>query len=426
MMAQPNTQYEITGLATSNSIIVEYTDDIDIVYNDNGARSFLKVDRNNMAVDEAQVTDLDEVRDMEIIDKMVYFCGKMNGSPGVGWFDISNLFSPAGGVDFISFSPTPVYSYPCSFTLRKLEVYNPSPDVIHIFLLGDMVYGSPTNYPPDYTYLVDVRFDGISWQIDYVFQDGGDYLFDDLTLTQNYLMVVGHKYTGGDYSHTAAQLTGVTGPLLYPLISAPYPTPPLHIPMHSSAAIDYNTISRQLIEALDFDEYVIASYGQFNLIPGVVFSHYTSPGVLAYRWMVPNVTTTSEFMELRRMLGAYELYLVSDHTYTGSPDFLYGSDYGSWSGLLHPNQIDILHSLDRRTNGMGMIVSGKTPGGYLGVWEAQYITTPCANETALPLDGAVHDVYDWDMEVKTDLSKGTPVYYSASLSNYPLIKICED
>lgn len=31
MMAQPNTQYEITGLATSNSIIVEYTDDIDIV-----------------------------------------------------------------------------------------------------------------------------------------------------------------------------------------------------------------------------------------------------------------------------------------------------------------------------------------------------------------------------------------------------------
>ena len=105
-------------------------------------------------------------------------------------------------------------------------------------------------------------------------------------------------------------------------------------------------------------QYEITSYGQFNLIPGVVLSHYTLPGVLAYRWMVPNVTTTSEFMELRRMLGAYELYLVSDHTYTGSPDFLYGSDYGSWSGLLHPNQIDILHSLDRRTNGMGMIVSG--------------------------------------------------------------------
>ena len=38
MMAQPNTQYEVSGLATSNSIIVEYTDDIDIVYNDNGAR----------------------------------------------------------------------------------------------------------------------------------------------------------------------------------------------------------------------------------------------------------------------------------------------------------------------------------------------------------------------------------------------------
>lgn len=66
------------------------------------------------------------------------------------------------------------------------------------------------------------------------------------------------------------------------------------------------------------------------------------------------------------------------------------------------------------------------PGGYLGVWEAQYMTSNCANGSDLPLDGTVHDVYDWPMEVKTDNSKGVVVYYPAIMSNYLLTKTCTE
>lgn len=401
-------------MATNNSIILSYDDKVDIVYNENGYRAFLYVNRSGMTAEEAQVPDLDEVRDMEIAGDMVYFCGVMNGNEGIGWFDINTLFFSGGSVSFIPILPVPVYSNPLSFTLRKLEVYNPIPGVIHVFVLGDMVYGAPLNIPPDYTYLFDVRYDGFGWQIDGVYDPNGDYLFDDLTLTANYLMVAGHKYAGGDYSHTAATLSAVTTTILN--LS--------NLPMHSCAPNDYYILSRHLIEALDNDEYIMASYGMYEMTPGVIFSYYSSPGNLVYRWMVPNVTTTSEFRELRKRVSAKEVYLVPDHNYSLTTDQMYSTDYGTVTGLLSPQQLEILHSLDRKPNGNGMIVSGQIPGGDLRIWEALYKTTSCATADILPLVGTIHDVTDWDMEVKPYYSEAAPFFYMATVTTYQILDIC--
>ena len=58
--------YEATGMISMNSIIRNYDQDVDIVYNDNGQSSFLHVNRTTGSVVEAQIPNLQSVTDMEI------------------------------------------------------------------------------------------------------------------------------------------------------------------------------------------------------------------------------------------------------------------------------------------------------------------------------------------------------------------------
>ena len=425
VVAQSNTVYEIPGLNTKSSLILEYNDSIDILYNKNGNSAFILVNKSSGMVIEETVATLDEVTDMEISGDMVYFCGETTTNQQVmGRFDINNLFFSSGSIEIfqIPISPT-IGIYPGKLYLRKLEVYAPFLNDIHVFMVGDMIFNAPNNYPPDYTCLIDVYYNGTYWQASYIYQPGGDYLFDDLAVTANYLMVVGHKYTGGDYSHKAATLTPSTFPIIYPCTTGSIGP----IPMYSSDPIYYFTTNRQLIEALDNDEYVILSYGEFEMNPGVVFSYYTSPGVLAYRWMVPNVTSTTEFRDLRKINGVDQLYVVPDHNNTVTKDRLYKSDYFANPGTLTSSQMEVLHSLDRRIGADGAIVSGETTSGHLGIWEAFYATDACAADSYLPLFGTVHPVSSWDMdEIVCDYIDISPIYCSTKRKKHQLSIICEN
>ena len=251
----------------------------------------------------------------------------------------------------------------------------------------------------------------------------GDYLFDDIAVLTTRLMVIGHKNTGGDYSHEGALLTPMAFNILNPTILPPPCVGPVFI--YSTDAINYFNISQQMIETLGIDEYATLSYGLFNQTPGVVYTHYSAPGILVYRWMVPNVTTTTEFRDLRWNSVSDQLFLAPNHNNTVIKNQIYESHLGFLPGTLKPNKMDIIHSLDRKITGDGVIVSGTTNNNYLGVWDAVPLTDGCANNNALPIDGDVHDVYNWPMLLYKETVRTTPVSYKAVVTDYALKIICE-
>lgn len=413
--------YEVPGLLTVNSLIREYTTGKDVVFNQDGRSCFLLVDRMAGTVTEAEVSGLNSVADMEIDDEMLYFCGNYKGDQVIGYFDINDLFTGTNQVNIVPVPYSPVVnSYRGILTLRKLEVltYN-YPGDVHVFLVGDLAFGAPPSVAPDYTCLVDAMFDGVTWREEVIYEPAGIYFMDDLTVTQSNLVVIGDKHDGtGDYSNIEMLPAPGGAPLSLSL------NPPLNLSMCYSPDIDYYPVSRPLIETLTGDSYATACHGYFEGQFGVVITIYSNTCIIQDRWLVPNLSGTTEFRDLKYNAWTDKLYLVPDHLFSTFTDEMYVFDLSNVQAFLYQSRWSGVYSVDICQRAPEVVSSGTTMSGEVGVWRINLPKCECEQYLNLPVLRRVHDPSQFKAEIRIDYLYPAPQTYTALINEFPLIITC--
>lgn len=385
-MFPQNALFEIPDFSPTNTLIREYKDKNEIIFVKDAQSSFLFVDRSTMLVYEAKLTVPADVTDMEIVGDKLFFCANYLGGLYCGFFDIYATFFGSASINVfqIPFYPQDVVNdstiYPESVLLSKMEVYYPSGSNIHIFMVADVIFNS--SLTTDYSVLMDLRYDGSSWIVDIEEEPDRIYYFNDITLTENYLWVVGHKNGGrGEYMHGydlnippgTSQIIGL------------YLCAPSLMKYWATDNDFYFPVSKPLIETIGGDTVVVACYGMVDGYWGVVISGYTigSSVSLLTRGYVSNVTLTSEFRDLKYNPYLKKLYLMPDHNHSVTQDALYLFDMASNCAFIFQSLLPEIHSLDFRKADEGAMISGITKEKSLGEWKLFPAYDNCARITDL-------------------------------------------
>lgn len=334
---------------------------------------------------------------IEIVGDTLYFCGSDGNANYVGLFNIQSTFFGLGQVSLIQilFSPAETVNnitYTGQFRLSKLEVQArgfANPADLHIYMIGNVDFGVP-DIVTDYSCILDVRYNGTTWVIDMTTEPDRIYHFNDLTVTDNYLWVVGNKHrVTGEYMHGYCLPTSGSMTILNRTLPTCTSSTFTMMDYWSTPDYSYYPISRQLVETLPNDVVAVACYGMINTYtPAVVVSLY-SVGTwvnLIKRMYVPNVTATDEFRDLKYNPMSDRLFLMPDHLHSVVKDSFYCFDISSNSAFLHGAHIKEVHSVDIRQNDIGAVVSCMTLNTYLGEWRMFPTEDECAGMTELPVD----------------------------------------
>ena len=414
--------YEVTGMISMNSIIRNYNQDIDIVYNDNGQRAFLHVDRTTNSIVEAQIPNLQAVTDMEIErnENKVYFCGQYSGNPVIGRFSINNLFFGTGQVEIIPINTTPPIENngpTGAMKLQKLEVQYLNSADIHVYIIGYAELSVP-NYPPGYSVLYDAMYNGTIWDIEHLHEQGGNYLFYDLTVTNNHLMLFGEKQGGladyfNDYLFPSAPNTHLSGNVT-----------PLTVNMYSFVPPDYYPITKPLAETLYGNAHVTAGYAVFDGDSGIVISRYSSPSLLTDRWFLPNITTSTGFRDLKYNPNNKKLYIVPELGHTVVTDLLYVFDLTTGTAQVYQSSVPNLCSADALYNNNGAVVSGISSGGYISTWVTNNPVCSCDKLLNISVKSNAHLGVSWDLEISHNTFSTTTTYESPNKTYYLLYNVC--
>lgn len=194
LMAQTEI-YEVTNIATPKaSIIKDWQNQKQIAYIESSAHGFMIVDLNNTNLLLADLPNSIEVSDFEIYKQWVFFCGR-NTSSNVGmfgYFDINDLFYGGGSYHYFDLNSSS--SYPLLRTL-KMDLF-PVSDGIHLILAGE-TYCS-TCQVLNVRSFVDVPFKLStmipSGSIKGITELSGIEYYDDVVITDNYVVSIGHKH----------------------------------------------------------------------------------------------------------------------------------------------------------------------------------------------------------------------------------------
>jgi len=428
-----NALYMLPEITTKVSLIREYEPGIDVVYNNNGSlQSFLYIDRIGGLALEAQSPYPIQVTDMEIYNETLYFCGHLTGSTNtnfVGFFDINDLFFGSHQATILPVLYNPVDTVngipiQGGFVLSKLEVYKVpglSIDETHIYMIGDVTFNSSET--TDYSCLLDMMYLGASWTYDMAYEPDRVYYFNDLTVTDSFLVVVGNKHGGeGEYLHGyylppfASQHT---------LNNTLYVGGGLNIQYWFTNSWEYHPISKPLIETLTGDAFATACYGKWQDNPGVIVSWYSTYGTIVKRYFVPNITGTSEFKDLKYNDISDNLYLMPDHQNSVAIDEFYGFKLGAGTCNVYHSALQEQHSLDRFVGGLDVLSSGSLDY-HLAILKYETTEFDCVKSVELPVTESkepphcavfVHDITP---------SMVNPIYISPTIKEFNLEKFCGD
>lgn len=408
--------YEATGMISMNSIIRNYDQDVDIVYNDNGQSSFLHVNRTTGSIVEAQIPNLQSVTDMEIErnENKVYFCGQYAGGPVFGRFSISSLFFGAGQVEIIPISITPPidYSGPTGvMTPQKLEVQYINSADVHVYIIGYAELTVPY-YTSAYTVLYDAMYNGTIWDIEHLHEPGGNYLFYDLAVTNSYLMLFGEKQ-GGQADYFCSFNTPLTGHLLASTMT-----------MYSFSPSDFYPITKLLTETLNGDAHVTAGYAFFDGDSGIVITRYSAPNTLTDRWFLHNVTISTGFRDLKYNPSNNKLYLVPELSHTVVADLLYVFDLTTGSAQVYQSSVQNLCSVDAMYSNNGAVVSGISSGGYVNTWITNNPVCNCDKLFNVAVQRNVHTAIQWDLSMFVGTFTPLPFFESPNKTYYVLNTVC--
>ena len=336
---------EIPDKISKESIVREYDRYNFIVYNNEGGghNSFNLIDFSTNVCHTMYVPYL-EVKDMEVVGGMAYFCGTWGSNPVAGWFNITRLFF-YGDVIYYVFVPP---ALPCSYfqpptnetvlSLDRLDIVDYGPASSHLVMIGSALctgVGTPTQC------IVEVFNDGTGWNVAYQVEHEDIFHYDDIAVTANKIVVVGHKkYTEGEYITEFSPLLGVNNPTV---------AGSTNNPTYSSSFPQYypHQNSELLIDDIPGTSYfatVCQAIGGFipgTLVEGTYLNLYSGASTvifrcriddyypLKYRELKYNASTNSFFLLMddcttNMNYGYYEFVL--DNTYTSVTDVFFHKD----------------------------------------------------------------------------------------------------
>ena len=412
-----NTIKHVEYSISTNSLIRNLDDSIDIVYNTFGRQSFMLVNRNSNYVLDAFLPNLGLVTDMEIVGKELYFCGSYNGKPAIGRFELGSFFGGGGSAEIVQIDYFPIVEgITGSTALKKLEVQYLNQDDIHVYAIGLVTFGNPNWNIPDYTALFDCMYNGSVWDIEEIHSIDWVYRFYDLTVTNNYLYVVGEKFGGqGEYANAYSLPTIGNIHLL---------APPYSLNMISVGTGVYYPISETLTESLIGNEFVTASYGYINGNTGVVISRYNNPYNLYARYLIPNVTASTRFIDLKYNDADKMLYLIPDKVNSVTTDMMYVFDLQYELARVFRTSFPYLCSVDRKATTTGSVVSGITTDGEVGIWGTAKPDNNCTFETPLSVNRYTHSLNFWQSNASISYPINTVLSALPRISEYNLKHVC--
>ena len=184
-----NIIWEHPGCNSETSMIRHYKDRVDIrlerfSYYYNSQRAFHYVDRATNLVFSFYFSP--SVHDYEIKGDYLYFCGAHNGHAFWGYFNIDSVFFMGGKVyyrevpTYLNSDGDQIYSF------NKLEVVDIAGST-HMIMTG----GGYSNIVAA-SVLADAIVSSLPWNLHYIIDTSQTLSFDDVTITDNYAVVVGH------------------------------------------------------------------------------------------------------------------------------------------------------------------------------------------------------------------------------------------
>ncbi|MCR5588557.1 MAG: hypothetical protein K6F72_02970 [Bacteroidales bacterium] len=401
----------IPTLTSSNSLIRNNGLKGDIIYNDNGVRSFSLIDLATSSVTDAVVPNLQSVSDMEIVNDMLYFCGVYVGVPVIGRFNISSFFGGIGSAEII---PVTSVAYG-SISLNKLEVYFRSNNDIHVFVTAGISPGAPS---VDYYAVLDAMYNGIGWDIECISDPNGDYVMSDLAITNSRLMVVGERagHRGDFFNHYILPTTPATH------LSVAASAPPIY--MHGNASSVYKPLSQPITESLGNDEFVTACYGTLNGDTGIVVIRTDELVSSINYWIFPNVTGSTLFRDLRYSSSNEKIFLVPDINSSVVKDYMYEFDLRNGAAQVFQSDLPYICSVDERKPTSNVIVSGITQTGTVGIWQTIITNCRCDRSIDLVVNKSLDYDNPWYMNVVLYNTSVSTTSVTPTISKLRLSSIC--
>jgi len=262
------------------------------------------------------------VNDFEIAGEDVYFCGNNGTGPIAGFFDIPTLFSAATGMYYSNLGTLCNSSFMTTSQeritdLMKLAVQSCS-DGRHIYMVGKADYIPSSGPIVDNRCFVDMRWFGMTGICCFVQEQTSVYYYDDVTITDNYVEVVGHKHGSSGYYNTSFPKPSSVANPVFPSMTF-YTTAYYYAGGGGCYANDPN---RPVMSAHLFgDYYAMVNYSdicQSGVFPndrGTVLSIFGGSPNCHHRYYIPqgyDDTANWEYKDLRYNEKTGKLYLLQD------------------------------------------------------------------------------------------------------------------
>ncbi len=188
--------YELTNYPKCDtSIIREWKEGLSLIYSRQpGSGNWFHL-ANSLGMTVASVKVGTDVKDMEIVDDTVYYCCMEPGSMYIGYFTIPDLLSPVMHETLVRIDPAPFAVLTKEMRPRRLEAFHVA-DGLHVIMLYDNKFISNSVK----RVLVDVyrQYSVPVWKAEhgaYNWDDSGNIFYgDDIAVTDNYVVLVGHKH----------------------------------------------------------------------------------------------------------------------------------------------------------------------------------------------------------------------------------------
>ena len=324
-----NTLYSIQNMDTRKSIVREYKVNVFVVFNVNQGNSFNLVDVSSMTVESIDMMSID-VNDFEIYNDFVYFCGLDAGVPCVGWFEISTVFSGGSMVETGTLPTLICTEYSPNnhvFTdVKKIEVMDIGGS-IHLLIVGRAQCGSNPGQTDGF--FAEVYFNGSTFWIESTLEHSGILYYDDVAVTDNYVVPVGHKNgSNGEYIYALAKQTVPTTSLFSANNPSPYSPIIGHTAWAYGGAYCYivDGSSEFIIEHITDDIFATACYGKCipssggGYVYGTIFNLYNGVGTVNGRYCVPPYNYV--YRDFRYNKKTRSLYLLPGTGSSAPSDYL--------------------------------------------------------------------------------------------------------
>jgi hypothetical protein len=395
-----------------SAIVREYEEDSFVLYTHDGffSRWFNLVDMYGAVITDVQLPTTLTINDFEILDGMVYFCGADNTSPIIGWFNVDSVFNSYSTIRYVIVPP----NMPCPDNtsaqdiISKLIRITPTKfgGQVHLLLTGEGSCGMTTTLNHC---LIDLYHDGMGWVMVYHQQNTGIYYYDDIEVTSNNVVIVGHKNeSNGEYIQEY-MIPTIPNQDIFLKQTLPGNTYFSQLTYAHGVGADYipDMYKEILSDKMVGDMFVTVAYGTRFAYPntdtGTFLNIYYSAGNLASRWFIQkhcwsnnelryNSATNSIMLFLNNCYstwreGYIEFFLDNSHTIVTSAVFHHENAHGMYKTL------DACEN--SLVNGKTVLI-GTSPTHCLRIWQHIDNPTPlCTSDTILsvisiPLDGSSH------------------------------------